>query len=66
MNKSEINYKAQKGKNVPQTAGWRWTLASIFYIPALGFVFFAMFLLRIANFFLFDTHHFEFKVTPKK
>lgn len=62
---TKITYEAEGGENVLQTSKRRWFFASVFYIPAFIFIIIAGILLRLANFFLFDTHHFELKITPQ-
>ena len=61
-----MKYKSQRGKNEKQTSQIRWILASVFYFPAIFLVFVGKLILSIADILLFDTHHFELKISPKK
>lgn len=65
MNETTFEISAEKGELIEQKSAWRWFLASVFGIPALVAVFACHFFVVIADFLLFDTHHFVFEVTPK-
>lgn len=60
-----MEYKNLNGKIEEQKSEIRWFFAGIFMIPALIVVFIACVILGLAYLLLFDTHHFQLKITPK-
>lgn len=63
---AEFKKQTKIGDEESNPKQWQWMLQGVFFIPAMLLTLLGTLLFRIANVLMFDTHHFEVIVKPKK
>lgn len=61
-----MKHEAIYGDPLKKPSAMKRYFVTVTYLPAILIILFAVLLIRVADFLLLDTHHFELKATPKK
>ena len=62
----KIEDKQEWSNKENKPANWQWTLSGLFFIISYPLMMFGILILNISNILMFDTHHMDVKITPKK
>jgi hypothetical protein len=63
---TKIETKSEWGKEESIPKNWQWSLCGLFIPISVPLLYLGIFIAKISNFLMFDTHHLEIRLTPKK
>lgn len=66
MSQTEIKNKSEWSTKNSNPKKWQWFLSGVFFPISITLTYLGSTLMKIGNLLMFDTHHLEIKVTPKK